>query len=280
MGEPDSMALVREGEEVLGRAGCETPRLDAELLVAHLLGTDRSGVVRAGGEPLAPELAGEARRLFGRRADGEPVALVTGRKWFRGLEFVVDGSVLIPRPETELLVEWGLGLAPGARVADIGTGSGAIAVALAHERPDLDIVATDLDAGALQVAALNADRAAVEIAFAAGDLLDAVTGELDAVISNPPYIPADEVADLQREVRDHEPMIALTPGPSGLEAIERLVEQSAEREVERIALEVGMGQAEQVARLIGELGWERVEVRDDLAGIGRVVCGAVRPARS
>lgn len=272
----DALGLVREAERRLADAGCGTPRLDAELLVAHAVGTDRGGLFREAGSGLGAGIEVAARELVDRRAAGEPVAYLTGRKWFRGVELAVDPTVLIPRPETELLVEWALSLPAGARVADIGTGSGAIAVALASERPDLDVIATDIDAGALRVAALNAARLDADVAFAAGDLLDAVDGELDAVLSNPPYIPADDVAGLEPEVRDHEPRIALTPGPSGLEAIALLADQAAARSVPRIAVEVGLGQAGEVAAILRRLGWNEVVVIDDLAGIGRVVTGEGR----
>ncbi len=269
----DAMGLVREATVLLERAGCGTPRLDAELLVAHALGTDRAGLVRIAGEPVTQSRQRVSGELIERRVNREPVAQILGRRWFRNLELEVNPSVLTPRPETELLVEWGLGLPHGARVADIGTGSGAIALALADERPDLDIVATDLSPEALKVAASNTARLGLAVALAAGDLLDAVDGPLDAVISNPPYIPEAEMAGLAPEVSRWEPRVALTPGPSGVETFERLAEQASRRGIERIALEVGAGQAPVVAALLGRFGWDQVTVIEDLAGIERVVAG-------
>ncbi|MEI6448201.1 MAG: peptide chain release factor N(5)-glutamine methyltransferase [Actinomycetes bacterium] len=269
----DATALVRQGTGLLAKAGCETPGLDAELLVAHALGTDRAGLFRLAGEAVSEPKRRIAADLIERRTGREPVAQIIGRRWFRNIELVVSRDVLTPRPETELLVEWGLALPNGARVADIGTGSGAIALALADERPDLDIVATDLSQEALRIAAANAGRLGLDVALAAGDLLDAVDGPLDAVISNPPYVPDSDLVALAPEVTEWEPRIALTPGPSGLETIERLAGQASNRRIGRIALEVGSGQAPAVADLLRGLGWSEVSVLEDLAGIERVVAG-------
>jgi len=267
------LALVREGAAQLAQAGCETPQLDAEILVAHALGTDRTGLRRMPDEPLGEANEAAARGLLARRALREPVAQIVGYRWFRNIQVGVDSSVLTPRPETELLVEWGVGLPADARVADIGTGSGAIALALADERPDLQITASDVDAGALDVARGNAARLGLEIAFVQGDLLDAVDCELDALISNPPYISDSALTGLEPEVVDYEPHLALAAGPDGLETVERLVEQAALRKIPRIALEIGAGQADRTAALLAEAGWAHVEIRDDLAGIARVVIG-------
>lgn len=267
------LALVREGAAQLAQAGCETPQLDAEVLVAHALGTDRTGLRRLSSDPLEEKDEAAVRGLLARRAHREPVAQIVGYRWFRNIQVSVDSRVLTPRPETELLVEWALGLPANARVADIGTGSGAIALSLADERPDLQITATDVDAGALSVASENAVRLGLDITFVKGDLLDAVDSELDALISNPPYIKDSELAGLAPEVVDHEPHLALTAGPDGLEVVQRLVEQAALRKIPRIALEIGAGQADQTAQLLAGAGWGHVEIRDDLAGIGRVVIG-------
>ncbi|CAB4866692.1 MAG: peptide chain release factor N(5)-glutamine methyltransferase [Actinobacteria bacterium] len=267
------LALVREGAAQLAEAGCETPQLDAEILVAHSLGTDRTGLRRMSEEPLGEANEAAARGLLARRAQREPVAQIVGYRWFRNIQVGVDSRVLTPRPETELLVEWGVGLPADARVADIGTGSGAIALALADERPDLQITASDVDSGALDVARANATRLGLEITFVQGDLLDAVDSELDALISNPPYISDSELTGLDPEVVDYEPHLALTAGPDGLETVERLVEQAALRKIPRIALEIGAGQADSTAALLAEAGWAHVEIRDDLAGIARVVIG-------
>lgn len=267
------LALVREGAAELERAGCDTPQLDAEILVASALGIDRVALRRLPADPLPAAAQAAALELLQRRSAREPVSQIIGRRWFRRIELQVTPEVLTPRPESELLVEYGIALPEGARVADIGTGSGAIAIALADERPDLDIVAADVDQAALAVASANAAASGADVALVLGDLLDAVPGALDAVISNPPYIPEGDLAGLDPEVRDYEPAIALVGGEDGLDVVRRLVSQAAVRRIERIALEVGAGQADEVALLLSQAGWSEVDVIDDLAGIARVVSG-------
>lgn len=267
------LALVRHAAATLETAGCDSPQLDAELLVAHALGTDRAGLVRMAAEPVSADLEKAALDLVARRASREPVSQIVGSRWFRNLEIQVTPAVLTPRPETEHLVEWALVLPDASRVVDVGTGSGAIALALADERPDLDVLATDIDPAALAVASANAGRLGLAVAFAQGDLLEPVQGEVDAVISNPPYIPDGEHAGLPPEVRDYEPRTALTSGPDGLDHVRRLVAQAAQRRVPRIAMEIGQGQSQAVAELLSDVGYAEVEVINDLAGIGRVVVG-------
>jgi release factor glutamine methyltransferase len=261
----------------IGAAGSDTPRLDAEVLLAAALGVDRTALF------LDPdrEVAGPAVRMFQdavrRRSIGrEPVAYITGRRGFRYLELAVDARVLVPRPETELLVEVGLELLPqGARVVDVGTGSGAIALALASERPDLSVVATDFSADALAVARANAARLGLEgVAFLEGDLLaGAESAPLDAVLSNPPYVADGERATLAPEITRHEPPGALFAGADGLDVIRRLVPAAAAAGVRLLAIELGEGQAPVVLGLMREAGFARLEARRDLAGIERVVVG-------
>src|SRR5918998_3930702 len=172
----------------LTAAGCDTPRLDAELLLADAMGVDRAVIVSDPGRGLTPEQARCFQTYAMRRAQREPVAYILGTKGFRTIDLLVDSRVLIPRPETEHLVEAALDLPRGARVADVGTGSGAVALALKAERPDLDVLATDTSADALRVAGANAARLGLEVELLAGDLLEPVTGALDAVVSNPPYV--------------------------------------------------------------------------------------------
>jgi release factor glutamine methyltransferase len=252
----------------IGASGSDTPRLDAELLLAHALGVERMALV------LDPQLevSGAATRTFRelvrRRSVGrEPVAYLIGRRGFRHLELDVDARVLVPRPETEDLVELGLTLPTGARVVDVGTGSGAIALALKHERPDLRVTATDISEDALAVARANAARLGLEVAFRRADLLDGID-DVDAVLSNPPYVATgDEVAP---EV-DHEPRLALDGGADGLDVIRRLVAAAAASTAAMLAIEVGVGQSAAVAAMMS--AWPRVEIRPDLAGIPRVVHG-------
>ena len=277
MTEPRSAAeAVSSATERFEQAGSSSPRLDAELLVGHVLGVDRAGLVIHGSDPLGAPQAARIEELVARRCEREPVAQIIGSRWFRNIQLHVDSNVLSPRPETELLVEWGVRLPQGSRVADVGTGSGAIALALADERPDLDIVATDIDAAALQVAIGNAARLGADVAFVQGDLLEAVDGHLDAVVSNPPYIPEADVGSLEPEVSEFEPRIALTPGPDGLEAVRGLLAQAAGRGVPLIAIEVGAGQAGETAAAMSSLGWLEIEIFRDLAGVERVVTGAGR----
>jgi release factor glutamine methyltransferase len=257
----------------ISASGSETPRLDAELLLAHVLGVSRERLFLDRDLAVAGSQIRAFQDLVRRRAvDRAPVAYLLGTRGFRHLDLAVDPRVLVPRPETELLVEVGLELPRGARVLDVGTGSGAIALALADERPDLDITATDVDEDALAVARENARRLGLDVTFAAGDLLEPVDGAFDAVLSNPPYIPAGDRAALPPDVREHEPARALFAGSDGLGVYRRLVPQAAAA-APLVALEVGAGQADAVARLLRDAGLGCLEVRADLAGIDRVVVG-------
>jgi release factor glutamine methyltransferase len=256
----------------LQAASVDTPRLDAEVLLADALGVTRSDL-------LARDLTveGAAVRRFQdavrRRAVGrEPVAYITGRRGFRHLELAVDPRVLVPRPETELLVEVGLELPAGARVVDVGTGSGAIALALKQERPDLDVVGTDSSADALTVARANAARLGLDVGFVCADLLAGV-GEVDAVLSNPPYVAERERASLAPEIARHEPPGALFAGADGLDVIRRLVPAAAGSGARLLAIEVGAEQAAAVRELVHDAGFAQVLARPDLAGIERVVVG-------
>jgi release factor glutamine methyltransferase len=255
----------------LSAAGVDTPRLDAEVLLAHALGVDRLALVT----DRERRVEGPAVRAFQdavrrRSVQREPVAYITGTKGFRHIDIRVDARVLIPRPETETLVEAALDLPRGARVVDVGTGSGAVALALKDERPDLDVIATDTSADALAVARANAARLGLDVAFVEGDLLDGV-GDADAVVSNPPYVADSDT--LQPEIAKHEPAVALYAGPEGLHVIRRLVAQAAASTARFVALEVGMGQAGEVAAVVRAAGFAETETRCDLAGIERVVAG-------
>jgi release factor glutamine methyltransferase len=258
----------------LAAAGCDTPRLDAELLLAAAMGVDRATIVADPGRGLEPEAARRFQDYAARRREREPVAYILGRKGFRSIELAVDPRVLIPRPETELLVEALLDLAHGARVCDVGTGSGAIALALATERPDLELVATDASAEALAVARANAARLGLAVEFRHGDLLAGVTGRIDAVVCNPPYV--EDGAVLAPEIVRHEPALALRAGPGGLDVISRLLPAAGATTAHTVALEIGAGQAAAVAELARAAGFPAVETLRDLAGIERVVVGRRR----
>jgi release factor glutamine methyltransferase len=256
----------------IAAAGCETPRLDAELLLAHALGVGRQQLL------LDPDalVAGPAVRVFQdavrRRSVGrEPVAYIVGHRGFRRLDLAVDRRVLVPRPETELLVEVGLGLPAGARVLDVGTGSGAVALALKDERPDLQVSGSDISSAALELAEANAQALGLDVRWLHADLL-ADVGEFDAILSNPPYVAESERAALAPEIVRHEPAGALFAGPDGLSVIRVLLDQLAELpDVRFLGLEVGAGQAQPVAELTRAAGFDAIRFERDLARIQRVV---------
>jgi release factor glutamine methyltransferase len=266
---PLAATTVREALEsaviALGAAGCETPRLDAEVLLAHVLGVDRAALITDPWRELTPSQARAFMDAARRRREREPVAYITGVKGFRHLDLAVDRRVLIPRPETEHVVEAALALAAGVRVVDVGTGSGAIALTLKSERPDLAVFATDLSADALDVARANADRLGLDVTFVQGDLLAGVAA--DAVVSNPPYVGADE--PVMPEVARYEPHEAVFAGADALAVVRRLVTAP----VAFMALEIGAGQADAVEALMRAAGFGAVERVRDLAGIERVMVG-------
>jgi release factor glutamine methyltransferase len=236
-------------------------RRDVDLLISDLIGRPVAWVVAHGDESID-----EARLdpLLRRRLAGEPLQYIRGKTEFFGHEFHVDDRVLIPRPETELLVEAAIQRAPrGARVIDIGTGSGCIAVSLRRARPDLRVVATDVSIGALAVARRNGAKTLI-----AADVLSAIRGDFDLIVTNPPYIAAAEIEQLQTEVRGYEPRVALTPGPHGTEIIERILRQAGEA---MVMMEMAMGQESAVRALAAANRFQVDDVIADLAGIPRVV---------
>jgi release factor glutamine methyltransferase len=256
-------------------AGCETPRLDAEVLLAHVLGVGRERLLT---DP-SLRVRGPAVRAYQdavrrRAVEREPVAYITGNRGFRHIELAVDGRALVPRPETELLVEAGLRLPAGATVLDLGTGSGAVALALKQERPDLEVCGSDLSEAALSLARENAARLGLEVGWLQADLLSGVPDRFDALLANPPYVADGERASLAPEILRHEPPGALFAGPDGLAVINALTAQLQARErIATAAIEVGSGQAERVAELLSDAGFDSARIEVDLAGIKRVVIG-------
>jgi release factor glutamine methyltransferase len=258
----------------LAAAGVPEPRADAEVLLAYVLGVDRAALVVRARDPFDPAGAELFDALLARRADREPTAYLTGEREFWSLPIRVDARVLIPRPETELVVATALRMAPHARrVLDVGTGSGAIALALATELPAARVVASDREAAALAVAAMNRARLASRVAFVQSDLLAAFgTAAFDLVVANPPYCAAGTV--VQSEVRDWEPATALYAGVDGLDVLDALVDDAPRVLVAGgwLVVEVGLGQAKAVAARVRATGrYDGCEVVRDLGGVERVV---------
>jgi release factor glutamine methyltransferase len=268
-----------------GALGLDTPRLDAEVLIAHVLGIDRVRLYMDLDRPLSAAELSDVRALVVRRRRREPVAYVVGQREFYRRAFAVSAAVLIPRPDTETLIERALELLPSAaptRVLDLCTGSGAIAVTLAAERPLSQVTATDLSPDALAVARGNAERHGVlaQIRLLQGDLFEALPpGErYDLVVANPPYVRAGDLAGLAPELH-HEPVLALTGGDTGFDVLTRLCDEVAGWLSDRGAalFEVGAGQAAQVAeQLARQPGLGEVRCHRDLGGVERVVEARLR----
>ncbi len=261
--------LRRDAREHAVRDGI-SPR-DVDLLLADAIAKDVVYLIAHDDEELDPDAEERFRASFWRRLSGEPLQYIRGRCEFYAREFLVDPRVLIPRPETEVLVEFALSLAkPGARVIDVGTGSGAIGTTIALERPDLEVFATDYSLVAVIAARENAMRLGAKVKFAQADLLQPVHTLFDVIVSNPPYIPDEYVPGLQREVQGHEPHVALKGGPGGLVLIRRLVGEAREllEPGGTLIFEIGWDQGGRIERLGEEIGWP-AEVRPDLAGMPR-----------
>jgi release factor glutamine methyltransferase len=259
--------------------GLPTPRLDAEVLLAHVLGCDRVALYVRHDQPLVQDELERARAMVRRRLAREPAAYLTGTKEFWSLRLSVDRRVLIPRPETELLVEIALDLtanAPAGVLCDVGCGSGAVALALKKERPAWRVLATDVSPDAIEVARANASRLDLALELRVGDLLEPVAdaAPLDLVVCNPPYITDAEIDELAPEVREHEPRLALTAGADGLDVIRRLVAAAppALAPGGALVLEIAPEQRTAVASLLEATGaFSAVEFRRDLARRDRAV---------
>jgi len=277
--------LLQDATALLRAAGVPSPEQDAELLLRYVLGWDRARVVTEAGAKLRPGDEAQFRALVDERAGRKPLQHITGRQWFWRHEFLVTPDVLIPRPETELIVEKALDLLrPVARplIVDVGTGSGCIALSLAAERPDAEVLGVDISPEALRVAAKNRARLGLEarVRLVEGDLLQPVqelAGRVDLVASNPPYVNGSD--PLSPEVREHEPAAALFPPGDGFSIYRRLVPQAFDvlRPGGGLLLEVGRDMAGEVERLCESVGFLVLQVIPDLQAIPRTVV-ARRPA--
>jgi release factor glutamine methyltransferase len=267
------MDVLRWTQNKLAERGIAGARLEAEVLLAHALKTTRVALYTGFDKPLVEEELAVYRELVRRRLGGEPVAYLVGEQEFWSLPLRVDARVLIPRRDTETLVEVALRLAPSARrVADIATGSGAVALALARELKEAEIVATDASEDALAVARDNAARLGLKVDFRLGDLAAPLDGEFDLIVANPPYVPTADIAKLQPEVR-REPRVALDGGPDGLAVVRRLVPAARARLAPGgwLALEHGFDQGAAARDLM--TGLEGVATTRDLGGQERVTAG-------
>ncbi len=280
---------LQKAARELGEAGVDEPRREAGILMAVALGVDRAVVWTHPERELNAAEYHRWRRLLARRVSREPLAYITGEKEFFGRRFIVTPAVLVPRPETEVLVQAVLDRLPAGlplRVADVGTGAGVVAVTVACERPSYYVLATDISSSACDVAHENAHRHRVDdrVYVFTGSLLDPLAHfwPLDAVVANLPYVPSTQISTLPPEVSRFEPREALDGGPAGLSLIERLSHDalSAVRPGGLVACEVGQGQAEAVVSLWGTLGYSHIEVIPDLAGIPRVVVGCLGDTRA
>ncbi|HLH41519.1 MAG TPA: peptide chain release factor N(5)-glutamine methyltransferase [Bryobacteraceae bacterium] len=263
---------VVQGQQLLEQAKVDAPRLTAEVLLAHAIGRDRSWLYTHYDEDLRQLWWIHYGRYLHERLRGKPTQYITGRQEFYGREFRVTPDVLIPRPETEQVVEAALERAEDARtILDIGTGSGAIAVTLALER-NAGVVATDISEKALAIAAQNAHKLGAAVRFVVCDLGSALrSNTFDLIVSNPPYVPEANFADIQREVRDFEPKVALFGGFDGLDVYRRLIPDARRllRPGGFLIMEIGWSEAEPICAMLNS--WAHVESRADLAGIPRVI---------
>jgi release factor glutamine methyltransferase len=273
---------ILQGAHNLRQAGVPEARREAGSLLAHVLGRDRSFILSHAEDPLPEEHMEVFRDHLQSRGRGKPLQYITGNQEFFGLDFEVTSEVLIPRPETELLIETALKLIPAEDqppyLCDVGTGSGCIAITLLHERPGARAVAVDISAAALEVAKRNAARHSVteRISFVESDCLsgiDSSKSTFDLIVSNPPYVAESALAGLQREVRDYEPRTALAAGPDGLSIIRRLIVEAGSflKIGGHLLFEIGFDQGAAVDQLIDRNCWRVLEIHQDLQGIPRTV---------
>ncbi|MEM7565335.1 MAG: peptide chain release factor N(5)-glutamine methyltransferase [Pseudomonadota bacterium] len=271
--------LLEEGRKRLLAETVETPELDARIILQHCTGLSHAGLISAVKEFAEVQVADLYFNCIARRSAGEPVHRITGSKEFYGRSFLLSSETLIPRPETETLVEVALDFLKArdrsAEVLEIGTGSGVIAVSLTCELPGTMLTATDIAGDAIDTARKNAVRHRVDdrIEFCETNLFDGLKVPFDLIVSNPPYIATDDIADLQSEVRDHDPIRALDGGPDGLGFYRSIFAEASRILVSDggIAVEIGLGQANAVSQLARVNGFERISITSDISGIERVL---------
>jgi release factor glutamine methyltransferase len=274
--------VLREATQILNSAGVPDARREAGSLLSFVLGKDRTFLISHGEDPVDDDSSGQFQEIVERRASGEPLQYITGVQDFFGREFRVTLDVLIPRPETELLVEAAIevvgGLGSSPLICDVGTGSGCIALTLLCEIRNARAVAIDKSPAALEIAKLNARTLGISerSVFAVSDCFDSLDAneyQFDLIVSNPPYVSAALMGGLQREVRDHEPLIALSPGPDGLSIIRRLLDESPGflKDHGHLIMEIGFDQGEAIKTLIEDQVWQLLDIRPDLQGIPRIV---------
>ena len=271
---------IHEGAQVLRRAGVPEARREAGALLSFVLGKDRTFLISHAEDPVAPALLMRFQESIERRARGEPLQYIVGIQDFFGREFRVTPDVLIPRPETELLIEAAIEVAAGTVpfICDVGTGSGCIAITLLSEISGANAVGLDVSPAALEIAKLNARNLSVSdrMVLAVSDCFNSLSEserQFDLIVSNPPYVSGAMIEGLQREVRDHEPLLALSPGADGLRIIRRLLSEAPPflKSGGHMIMEIGFDQGEEVLKLVDESVWDLLEIKPDLQKIPRIV---------
>lgn len=272
--------ILKKTEEFFSKKQIPSPRLDAQILLGHVLQMDKMQLYLNHDLPLAKNEVDQIRQLVIRRGNREPIAYIIGSKGFYEHDFIVTSGVLCPRPDTETLVEAALGLLPDDKeffIADVGCGTGCIGLSIAAAKPFVKVFATDISPIAIQCTKNNAKKLALttRVAVLSGSLLEPIPSNrsIDLVVSNPPYIPTEDLQTLSPEVAVHEPKLALDGGADGLSFYRNLIPEAARRARLAVLVEVGIKQAEAVQVLMEESGLQRCEIHCDLANIARVVVG-------
>lgn len=277
--------LVAEATDRLKEANIDDASYDAFALFEYVSGINKARYLMIKGDEADQAVAVKYEQLVDRRQNHEPLQYITGSQWFYGLEYYVDSRVLIPRQDTEVVVDYILSREKehNQDVLDICTGSGCIALTLAANRAGWNVTGSDISMDALEVSAINMDRLKINnVCFKKSDMLQNVDGEYDIIVSNPPYIERHVIDELTSEVRDYEPMLALSGGEDGLDFYRIIVRDAREhlKQAGRLYFEIGYNQGQAVVDLLRECGYTDIQVRQDLAGKDRMVCGSfIKPER-